>query len=53
MEQRTAYLKLAEGKAYLGKGGSGHWLAVDYGSEEGGTDGANRPKELLLLALGT
>jgi len=53
MGQRTAYLKLVEGKAYVGKGGSGHWLAVDFDKEEGGTDGANRPKELLLLALGT
>jgi putative redox protein len=53
MEQRTAYLKLIEGLAFVGKGGSGHWLAVDFDRQVGGTDGANRPKELLLLALGT
>jgi uncharacterized OsmC-like protein len=53
MGQRTAYLKLIEGSAFVGKGGSGHWTALDFERERGGSDGANRPKEFLLMALGT
>jgi uncharacterized OsmC-like protein len=53
MELRTAHIKLLEGKTFVGKGDSGHAIVIDQSREHGGADSAVRPKELLLLALGT
>jgi putative redox protein len=37
---------------FLGKANSNHWVVMDGSRKIGGEDGAARPKELLLLALG-
>ena len=47
-----AEVRLAGGMTYLGRGASNHWLAMDTKPESGGLDGATRPVELLLIALG-
>lgn len=47
-----AVVKRADGYALLGKSNSGHWVPMDGSRKIGAEDGAARPKELLLLALG-
>ena len=42
----------ASGLAMIGKASSGHWVPMDTVPEVGGDNGASRPVELLLLALG-
>ncbi len=36
----------------IGKGSSGHWIAMDAAEKVGGADSATRPLELLLIGLG-
>jgi len=47
-----AVVKQVGGYAMLGRANSGHWVPMDGSVKIGATDGAARPKELLLLALG-
>ena len=41
-----------KGLTMVGKGKSGHWVAMDGPEKLGGNDSATRPKELILVALG-
>lgn len=47
-----ATVKQVDGYALLGRANSGHWVPMDGSAKIGAADGAARPKELLLLALG-
>ena len=38
--------------AFVGKGNSGHWIAMDGAEKVGGSDSASRPLELMLIGLG-
>jgi putative redox protein len=40
------------GLSMAGKASSGHWVPMDTTPEVGGADGASRPLEMLLIALG-
>ncbi len=44
-------LRQLEGLAFAAKGDSNHWVMMDGPEHVGGTEGASRPKELLLMAL--
>jgi len=52
MATKTAVVKHIKGVTFTGKADSNHWVMMDGPSAFGGSDGAIRPKELLLLALG-
>ena len=47
-----ATVKQADGYLFVGRSNSGHWVPMDGSTKIGALDGAARPKELLLLALG-
>jgi putative redox protein len=47
-----AIVRYTGGLSFMGKGETNHWVAMDGPPELAGEDGASRPKELLLLALG-
>jgi putative redox protein len=51
MGTSTAYLKQIKGITFAGKTNSNHWITMDGPDKFGGSNGAIRPKELLLLAL--
>lgn len=51
MGTSTAYLKQIKGITFAGKTSSNHWITMDGPDKFGGSNGAIRPKELLLLAL--
>lgn len=46
-------IKQIEGIQFVGKGPSGHWVAMDGPEEFGGSNAATRPIELLLIGLGS
>ena len=46
-------IKQVEGLTFVGKADSNHWVITDGPKEFYGSDAANRPMELLLIALGT
>ena len=48
-----AIIKQIKGISFVGKTDSNHWVAIDGPKEFDGSEAAARPKELLLLALGT
>ena len=52
MGQSKAVVKQVQGLTFTGKADSGHWVMMDGPANFGGSDGAIRPKELLLLGLG-
>ena len=41
-----------KGLSFAGKADSNHWVVMDGPVDQGGSDAAVRPKELLLVALG-
>jgi putative redox protein len=47
-----ALVRHTGGLSFIGHGETNHWVAMDGPTELGGENGASRPKELLLLALG-
>ena len=48
-----AIIKQIKGISFVGKTDSNHWVTIDGPKEFDGSEAAARPKELLLLALGT
>jgi putative redox protein len=48
---KHAILKQIDGVTFAAKGDTNHWLLMDGPETVGGTDGASRPKELILFAL--
>ncbi len=46
-------VKQVEGLAFIGKGESNHWVAIDGPKEFFGFEAGSRPMELLLIALGS
>jgi len=46
-------IKQVEGLTFVGKADSNHWVITDGSKKFYGSDAANRPMELLLIALGT
>ena len=48
-----AIIKQIKGISFVGKTDSNHWATIDGPKEFDGSEAAARPKELLLLALGT
>ncbi len=52
MATKTAVVKHIKGVTFTGKADSNHWVMMDGPAAFGGSDGAVRPKELLLIALG-
>ena len=52
MAEHKAVLKQLQGMTLLGKADSNHWVTMDGPENFGGSNGAIRPKELLLLGLG-
>ncbi len=52
MATKQALVKHIKGVTFAGKADSNHWVMMDGPENFGGSDGAIRPKELLLLALG-
>jgi putative redox protein len=51
MATKHAFLKQIQGPTFAVKGDSGHWVVMDVGETEGGSNAGPRPKELLLFAL--
>ncbi len=51
MATKHAFLKQIQGPTFAVKGDSGHWVVMDIGEAEGGSNAGPRPKELLLFAL--
>ena len=47
-----AQIVQVKGITFMGKGKSGHWVAMDGPAKVEGNDGATAPKELVLIALG-
>ncbi len=48
-----AIIKQIEGISFVGKTESNHWVAIDGPKKFYGSEAAPRPKELLLLSLGS
>ena len=47
-----AKVRLVHEMSFMGKGESGHWVAMDAAEKVGGSNSASRPLELLLIGLG-
>ncbi len=43
--------KFVEGRTFLARGDSNHWVPIDTGEKSGGSDGATTPMELVLTGL--
>ena len=52
MGQHSAIVKQVQGITFTGKADSNNWVMMDGPEDFGGSNGATRPKELILLALG-
>lgn len=52
MATKTALVKQVRGITFAGKTDSNNWVMMDGPENFGGSNGATRPKELILLALG-
>ena len=52
MGQHNALVKQVKGITFAGKSDSNNWVMMDGPENFGGSNGATRPKELLLLGLG-
>ena len=48
----TTNVVQVRGISFIGKAQSNHWVAMDGPKEFGGSNGAARPKELILIGLG-
>ena len=48
----NAEVRLVHEMSFVGKAGSGHWVAMDAVEKVGGSNSASRPLELLLIGLG-
>ena len=48
-----AIIKQIEGISFVGKTDSNHWVTIDGPKEFYGSEAAPRPKELLLMSLGS
>ena len=48
-----AIIKQIKGLSFVGKSDSNHWVTIDGPKEFYGSEAASRPKELLLLSLGS
>ncbi len=48
-----AYLKQIKGISFVGKADTEHWITIDGPKVFNGSEAAPRPKELLLLSLGS
>jgi putative redox protein len=48
-----AIIKQIQGLSFIGKSETNHWIAIDGPMKFGGSEAASRPKELLLLSLGS
>ena len=42
-----------DGLTFLGKGDTNHWVSIDGPAKLGGSEAGPRPKELLLISLGS
>lgn len=51
MAKIKAFVKQLQGITFAGKANSGNWVMMDGPEDFGGSNGAIRPKELLLLGL--
>jgi putative redox protein len=52
MSSKHAVVKQLDGIAFAAKADSNHWVVIDGPESLGGSNAGNRPKELLLIALG-
>ncbi|MCK9280694.1 MAG: OsmC family protein [Melioribacteraceae bacterium] len=52
MSKKKAFVKQVQGITFAGKADSNNWVMMDGPENFGGSNGATRPKELILLALG-
>ena len=52
MGTKKAFIKRLQGITFAGKTDSNNWVMMDGPENFGGSNGAIRPKELLLLSLG-
>lgn len=52
MGQHSALVKQVKGITFAGKADSNNWVIMDGPENFGGSNGATRPKELLLIGLG-
>jgi putative redox protein len=50
--QKSVLVKQVDGIAFSARGDTNHWVMMDGPENFGGSDGASRPSELLLMALG-
>jgi putative redox protein len=50
---KHAIVRQVQGITFAGKSDTNHWVMIDGPENLGGSDGAPRPKELLLMALGS
>ncbi len=50
---KRALVKQVQGITFAGKTDSNHWVMMDGPEEFGGSNAGTRPKELILLALGS
>jgi len=48
-----AEIKMVEGLTTLGMSESNHWIPIDGARDFNGREGANKPMELVLIALGS
>ena len=48
----NAKIQLVKDMSLVGKADSGHWVPMDGAEKVGGSNGASRPLELLLIGLG-
>jgi len=46
-----AVAKFVEGRTFLAKGGSNHWVTVDTAKEKGGGGAGTSPMEMVLMGL--
>ena len=51
--EMKAIIKQIKGLSFVGKSDSNHWVTIDGPKEFYGSEAASRPKELLLLSLGS
>ena len=49
---RVKLTQVGEDLVFTGLGDTGHYVMMDTTADFGGTAGASKPKELLLMALG-
>jgi len=50
---KQVHIRQVDGLTFLAKGETNHWIPIDGPKEFHGSAAASRPKELLLMALGS